>query len=148
MARERISLVSEEVKSQATLEARIQSGEINQENFNELTPAEQAQVNELLFKMASEKIEPNQGLSAIEFILIGHLRVMSKKINGLALTPDEQSIEESLNNILDMHQLGNPAVAKSDWLFDYMGYAEVKAGEFLQNRKEHIERKAHITGKA
>lgn len=148
MARERFSLVSDEVKQQLNLESRIKTGEINSDNFSSLSPEEQKEVNLLLFKMASEKIEPNQGLSAVEFILMGFIRIAHKKINNMSLTEDEQAIEESLHRIMNLHDITNENKAKSDWLFDYMGYAEVKAVEFLQNRKEHIERKQQITGRA
>lgn len=148
MARERISLVSEEVKAEVTLEARIRSGEINAGNFGELSTQEQSQVNGLLFKMASSKIDPNQGASALEFVLFGFMRIMSKKISGLALSEDEKEIEASINRIMEGHELTNPSVAKVNWLFDYMGYAELKSAEFLRNRKEHIERKTQVTGKA
>lgn len=148
MARERISLVSDEVKQQQDLESRIRSGEINPQTFEQLSPEEQAKVNSLLFKIASEKVEPNQGTSALEFILFGFMRIMSKKVNGMSLTEDEKNIEESLNRIMDAHQITNPSVEKSQWLFDYMGYAEVKSAEFLRNRAEHIARKQQVTGKA
>lgn len=148
MARERISLVPEEVKKEVTLESRIRSGEINAENFSLLSPEEQSQVNSILFKMASSKIDPNQGASALEFVLFGFIRIMNKKVNGLALTEDEKEIEASLDRITGMHEMTNPEVAKADWLFDYMQYAEVKSAEFLQNRKEHIDRKTQVTGKA
>lgn len=147
MARERISLVPEEVKREVTLESRIRSGEINAESFSSLTPEEQSQVNSILFKMASSKIDPNQGASALEFVLFGFMRIMNKKVNGLALSEDEKEIEATLGRITGMHEMTNPEVAKTEWLFDYMQYAEMKSAEFLQNRKEHIERKAQITGK-
>jgi hypothetical protein len=148
MARERISLVSDEVKQQQDLEARIRSGEINPETFAQLSPEHQLEVNNLLFKIASEKVEPNQGTSALEFILFGFMRIMNKKIHGMSLTEDEKNIEESLNRIMDAHQITNQSVEKSQWLFDYMAYAEVKSGEFLRNREEHIVRKQQVTGKA
>lgn len=146
MARQRISLVSDEVKTEATLEARIRSGEINPETFAQLPAEEQTQVNGILFKMASEKVEPNQGTSALEFILFGFMRIMSKKMQGMSLTEDEKAIDESLHRIMELHQITNSEVEKSDWLFDYMSYAEAKSAEFLSNRAEHITRKQQITG--
>jgi hypothetical protein len=146
MARQRFSFVSDEVRQELTLEARIRSGEINAENFHELSPEEQAQVNAILFRIASDKVNPNQGASVLEFILMAHLRLMQKKLNGLALSPDEQAIEASLNRIMEMHEMTNPSIAKADWLFDYMEYAERKAEEILRNRKEHIERKRQVMG--
>lgn len=147
MARERYSLVSEDQKKALDLEARIRSGEINFENFSELSPSEQAEVNRLLFQIASEKIEPNTGASVLEFILFGFMRVISKKVKGMSLTEDEKHIEQSLNEIIDMHELSNGKVQKEDWLFDYMSYAKRNSEGILQNRKEHIDRKIQITGK-
>jgi hypothetical protein len=148
MARERISLVSEEVKKQQDLEESIRSGEINPETFSELSAEQQAEVNGILFKMASEKVEPNQGTSALEFILFGFMRIMHKRIHGMSLTRDEKEIEQSLDKIMSNHEITNTETAKKDWLFDYMGYAEAKSDEFLRNREEHITRKLEITGKA
>ena len=148
MARERITLVPDEVKEKMDLEGRILSGEITAENFNELTPEEQTEVNALLFKMASEKIEPNQGSSTLEFVLFGFMRVAMKRMNGMSLTEDEKEIEEGLKRIMSMHQITDTTLYKSEWLFDYIGYAEMKAAEILRNRKEHIDRKQQVTGKA
>ncbi|ECP9029754.1 hypothetical protein FU976_08035 [Campylobacter jejuni] len=148
MARERISLVADDVKQQMDLESRILAGEITSDNFNELSPDEQSQVNATLFKMASTKIDPNQGASALEFILFGFMRIMNKKINGMSLSEEEKSIEASLNRIWNKHELTNASIGKESWLFDYMAYAELKSTEFLRNRKEHIERKTQVTGKA
>ena len=148
MARQRISLVSDEVKQELDLESRIRSGEINPETFEQLSPEEQTQVNNLLFKMASEKVEPNQGTSALEFILFGFMRIMNKRVNGMSLTEEEKTIEESLQRIMNLHQITNVDVEKSQWLFDYMAYAEAKSAEFLRNREEHIARKQQITGQA
>lgn len=146
MARERISLISDEQRSALTLEQQIRTGEINPDTFASLSPEEQKQVNTLLFKMASEKVEPNQGTSALEFILFGFMRLVNKKLTGLALSEDEKAIEANLNRIMGMHQITNEEVQKSDWLFDYMGYAEMKSAEFLRNREEHIQRKQQVTG--
>jgi|GEM_PF-2582386 len=146
MARQRINLVSDEVKQEWILESQIRFGEINAENFHELSPEEQAKVNAILFRMASDKVNPNQGASVLEFILLGHLRLMEKKLNGLALSEDEKAIEASIKRIMDMHELANPSIPKEEWMFNYMEYAEAKASEILQNRKEHIERKKKVMG--
>lgn len=146
MPRQRISLVPEEVKQEKTIEAKIQSGEINATNFSTLTLEEQAQVNKILFNMASKKVVPNQGASALEFTLFAFMRIMTKKMNGMSLTADEKEIETGLNNIMNLHEITNTNLAKSDWLFDYMAYAEAKAVEILANREEHITRKQQVTG--
>lgn len=146
MAREYISLVSDEVKKEATLESRIKSGELNPDNFHELSPEDQRQVNNILFKMASDKIDIHHGTSALEFVVMSALRLMTKRIDGLALSEEDQKIQKSLNAIMNMHDLANPTVPMDDWLFDYMAYAQHKTYETLQNRKDHIDRKVHTTG--
>lgn len=148
MARERFSFVSDETKEQMDLESRIRAGEITAENFSELSQEDQTEVNAILFKMASEKIEPNQGSSTLEFVLFGFMRVAMKRMHGMSLTEDEKEIEESLKRIMSLHQITDTTLFKSEWLFDYMEYAEMKAAEILRNRKEHIDRKQQVTGKA
>jgi hypothetical protein len=148
MARERISFVSDDVRKEETLESKILSGEINAESFKNLSEEEQLKVNQILFNMASEKINPNIGSSTLEFVLFGFMRIMNKKVMGLSLSVDEKEIEENLEQIAKMHQITDASLAKSDWLFDYMGYAEAKAKEILENRKEHIDRKQNIMGTA
>lgn len=146
MARQRISFVSDDVKKEETLESRILSGEITAENFKDLSEEDQTKVNQILFNLASEKINPNIGASTLEFILFGFMRVMNKKVNGLSLSADEKEIEANLEHIFKIHQITDTSLAKSDWLFDYMTYAEAKAGEILENRKEHIARKQSVMG--
>ncbi|PVC75093.1 hypothetical protein C2I27_04190 [Priestia megaterium] len=146
MARERISLVSDEVKQQATLETRIRSGEINATNFKALSSEEQSQVNEILFEMACENVDPHKGSSVLEFILFGFMRVANKKMNGMALSEDEKFIEESLTQMMNRHEITNSTIDKSEWLLDYMKYAETKSEEILRNRKEHINRKRETMG--
>lgn len=147
MARQRISLVPDEVKKQETLESRILSGEINASNFAELSPEDQKQVNQILFKMASEKVDPNVGVSSLEFLIFAFMRIANKKLNGIPLNSEDLIIQESLNQILEMHEITNDNISKENWLFDYMAYAVANAEQILENRKEHIQRKQQVTGK-
>ncbi|MCY8466572.1 hypothetical protein [Bacillus atrophaeus] len=148
MARERIALVPEEVKKETTLELQIRSGELDTKKYADLSEEEQKKVREILFRIASEKVDPHQGNSVLEFILFGFIRLMNKKVKGLSLTQEDKKIEERLNRILDMHDITNKEKLRSEWLFDYMDYAEKKSEEILQNRQEHVFRKTRITGKA
>jgi hypothetical protein len=145
MARERISLVPDEVKREQVLKQQLLDGEMTPEVFQTLDPEEQGLINEILFKISSEKIEPNQGISALEFILMSFIRITNKKVNGMSLTAEDQAVEDSLNRILAMHEITNET-PKASWLFDYMAYAEYKSQEFLNNRKEHVERKKKTIG--
>ncbi|MDR4369791.1 hypothetical protein, partial [Bacillus cereus] len=97
MARERISFVSDDVRKEETLESKILSGEINAESFKNLSEEEQLKVNQILFNMASEKINPNIGSSTLEFVLFGFMRIMNKRENGLSISVDEKEIEENLD---------------------------------------------------
>lgn len=148
MARERISLIPEAVQEERSIESKIRSGEINPEIFATLPPEEQSKINGILFKMASSGIDSNQGVSALEFITLSSIRLLFKMVNHQGLTDDDMKIKASLDRIFKQHELLNSDVSMEDWLFDYMGYAEYKSGEILNNRKEHIERKIEVTGRA
>lgn len=148
VARERIVLVPEEVKKETSLESKIRSGELDADKYASLPEEEQKKVLEILFKIASEKIDPHQGNSVLEFILFGFIRIINKKIKGLSLTQEDKKIEESLNNIFEMHDITNKNKLRSEWLFNYMSYAEKKSEEILRNRQEHVLRKTRVTGKA
>jgi hypothetical protein len=146
MARQRFSLVPDEVKQELVLESKIRNGEINPENFHQLTPEEQKKVHEILFKIASDKVNPNIGASVLEFVVFAFMRIMNKKVNGLALTAEDLEIKKSLDRIMEMHQITNDNISKQDWYFDYMAYAEEKAQAILQNREEHVNRKRQVIG--
>lgn len=146
MARQRISLIPDEQLKEITLRQQIGTGEMTPEIFAQLDPDEKRQVDGILFKMASEKVEPNQGISVLEFVVFGFIRIMTKKISGIGLSEDEMEIEKGLQAIMKIHEVTNDSVPRKDWLFDYMQYAEAKAIEILNNRREHIERKKQTIG--
>ncbi|MCD7910940.1 hypothetical protein KC480_05295 [Bacillus velezensis] len=146
MPRERVVLISDEVKKEVALESQIKSGELDFNKYSTLPEEEKKKVMEILFKIASEKVDPHQGNSALEFILFGFMRIINKQVKGLSLTQEDKNIEESLNRIFEMHDITNKNKLRSEWLFDYMGYAEKKSEEILQNRQDHVLRKTRITG--
>jgi len=146
MARERFTLVTDEVKREEDIRRQIETGEMNPEVYATLSEDEKTAVSNVLFEMSSEKIEPNQGTSALEFILFGFMRIANKKLSGMSLTAEDQEVEDALKVILGNHQITDGTTPKQDWLFDYMGYAQVKSAEFLQNRAEHINRKKNTIG--
>jgi hypothetical protein len=146
MSRERISLVPDEVKHDLTIRQQILTGEMTPEKFATLSEAEKAQINEILFKIASEKVEPNVGVSVLEFILFGFMRIMVKKMSGETLTEEDQEIEASIDRIMTGHEITNGVTPKANWLFDYMMYAEYNATKLLENRLEHINRKKTTIG--
>jgi hypothetical protein len=146
MARQRFSLIPEDTKQEVILESKIRNGEIHADNFHELDPEEQKLVQKILFKMASEKVEPNIGASCLEFVLFAFMRLMHKQWNGIPFNEDDKAIQESLQRIMNMHQITNYQIPKQDWFFDYMAYAEEKAREILKNREEHVQRKLQVIG--
>lgn len=147
MARERIALIPEAEQEERVLESKIKRGEINPETFSEMTPAEQSQVNGILFKMASSGIDSNQGVSALEFITLGSIRILFKLVEKRGLTDDDLKIKQALERIFAQHELLNDNVSMDDWLFDYMEYGQYKSAEILNNRKAHIDRKKEVTGR-
>ncbi|WP_067923557.1 hypothetical protein [Alicyclobacillus shizuokensis] len=145
MAREVFSLVSDEVRQETVLRYQILNGQITPEVYATLDPDTQAKINKILFDIASEKSDPNIGASCLEFVLFTFMRLMLKRLNGEAFTDEDMGIQEGLNQILAMHEITN-GTPRSEWLFDYLLYTQAKAQDFLQNRKEHIERKKAVIG--
>jgi hypothetical protein len=146
MAREKISLIPDELKEVKHIENMIQSGEINKDNFHQLSPIHQQEVNKILFDMAESQINLSQGVSAIEFVLFAYIRIMSKQAKGLALSAEDKKVEEGLNRVLELHQITDGNTSIDDWLFNYMEYAEAASVQILGNRSEHINRKREVTG--
>ena len=144
MAVERIQLVPDDVLKKETLKDKVLSGEITKENFNNLTELEQAEVKDILFDMASEGINLYTGVSSLEFIMMGALRVMNKEMNHIALTETDMYIKNTLQEIMEKHELSNTNMAKEDWLMDYMAYAEGNATKILENRMNYLSQKRSI----
>lgn len=147
MAREKINLVPNELKEKITIKKKILEGEITPEIFNTLPEKEKEKIVDILFEIASSKVDPNQGASTLEFVVFAFMRLVNKQLAGMSLTAEDQEIKEKLDTILNMHEITNTKISKKDWLFDYMEYAASKAEEILNNRKEHIERKKKTTGR-
>ncbi|MBR3118521.1 MAG: hypothetical protein IKF29_04700 [Oceanobacillus sp.] len=146
MVREHISFIPAEKKEQKQIESMIKTGEINHSNYKTLTPGQQEEVNEILFNIAESQITLSQGVSAVEFVLYAHIRLMRKKVEGIALSAQDKKIEEGLQKVLDLHEITTENIAIDDWLFDYMSYAENAAKKILKNREEHVLRKRDVTG--
>ena len=141
---ERIQLVPDDVLKKETLKDKVLSGEITKENFNNLTELEQAEVKDILFDMASEGINLYTGVSSLEFIMMGALRVMNKEMNHIALTETDMYIKNTLQEIMEKHELSNTNMAKEDWLMDYMAYSKANAVKILENRSKYLAQKHSI----
>ncbi|CDQ41797.1 hypothetical protein [Virgibacillus salexigens] len=148
MTRERISLISDDDKKMQQLEDRILSGEINKNNYEQLNLTQQNEVNRILFEIAEEKINLSKGVSAVEFVLFAFIRLISKQVNGVAMTAEDKKIEAGLQKVLDLHEIYNENISMEKWLFNYMEYAETAAIKILGNREDHIQRKKGVTGHA
>ena len=147
MARQYISLVSDEEKRVLDLKTKIMNGEITAENFHSLSPEDQKEANNVLFELSAAGVNIHQGVSSLEFILCAFMRITNKKVAGMSLSEDEKEMEAALQRIMELHEIANPQIRKDEWLFDYLGYAEKKTAEILQNRKAHVDRKKHTTGR-
>lgn len=144
MAVERIQLVPDEVLKKETIKEKVLKGEITKENFDDLSEDEQEKVKDILFDMASEEINLFHGVSSLEFILMGTLRVINKQMNNIALTETDEYIKDTLSRITEKHELSNTNFAKEDWLMDYMAYAEGNATKILENRMNYLSQKRSI----
>lgn len=148
MARQRFQLTSNETLEKQQILHGIQSGTFSKEDFNDLSPEKQKEVNDLLFELSASGINLFHGTSALEFIVISALRIMFRYKENTPLSEDDRMLESFLEDILKRHELGNSDVASADWLFDYLSYAKFKTDQILLNREEHIERKRKVTGKS
>ena len=144
MAVERIQLVPDEVLKKETIKEKVLKGEITKENFDDLSEAEQEKVKDILFDMASEEINLFHGVSSLEFIMMGALRIMNKEMNNVSLTETDLYIKETLQRIMKKHELSNTDFAKEDWLMDYMAYAEGNATKILENRMNYLSQKRSL----
>ena len=147
MARERFNLISDQEKEVQDLRTAIKEGVITKENFEKYDTATQEKIKNILFEISTENIDANEGASTLEFILMSFLRIAMKKMDGEPLEAEDLIIEDELRTIMRLHDITN-GTARSQWLFDYMSYAQYKTSQFLSNRKEHIERKKNVTGQA
>ncbi|SFJ65880.1 hypothetical protein SAMN02799624_05422 [Paenibacillus sp. UNC496MF] len=147
MARERISLVPEEVKTEATLRSKIESGELNAESYAVLPADEQELVNKILFDIAAEKVNPAVSASILEFTLFSFMRVVMKRLDGMSLTAEDEEVLAGIKTVMGTHEITNGQTLKANWLFDYLGYASENAKAILANRADYIQKKKNIIGR-
>lgn len=148
MARQRIQISTPEELEEKEILHRITNGEFSKEEFDELSKEKKDKVNDMLFELSSSGINLFHGTSALEFITIAGLRLLFQYQKNKPLTETDRKLEKMLEEILEMHQIGNQGVAPEDWLFDYISYTKYKTAQILRNREEHIERKTKVTGNA
>lgn len=144
MAVERIQLVANEILEENEIKRKVEMGEIKKENFEEFSPEIQMKIKDILFDEAKKKIDIYHGVSSLEFILMGSLRIMRKEINKIPLTQTEVEIKKAMERITCMHELSNPNSSMEEWEMDYLAYAEANALKVLENRKKYIETKGNI----
>lgn len=148
MARQRIQLTSSEQLEEGKILHGIKSGEFSKEEFNALPQEMKDKVNSMLFDLSSSEINLFHGTSALEFVSIAAIRLLFRYKQNTPLSETDRALEKMLEEVLEMHQLGNQNVDMSEWLFDYISYTKYKTGQILRNREEHIERKIKVTGNA
>lgn len=148
MARQHIQLTSPEELEEKQILQGIRNGQFSKEDFEKLPDEMKTKVNDILFELSSSEINLFHGTSALEFITIAAIRLLFRYKENTPLSETDKKLEKMLENILQMHQIGNQDVDPSDWLFDYTSYTEYKTAQILRNREEHIERKMKVTGNA
>lgn len=146
MARQHIQLLSSKELEEKKILHRITQGEFSKEEFEALPNEMQDRVNDMLFDLSSSGINLFHGTSALEFITIAAVRLMMQYKKDKPLSETDKKLEKMLEEVLEMHQVGNQGVSSEDWLFDYISYTKYKTAQILRNREEHIERKTKVTG--
>lgn len=139
MARERISLVSEEATQKESIQYQIKAGLMNNDVYEKLSIEDKAQVRAILFEMHSAPVEAPVALSGLEFIVFGLAKVLFKKHEG-DLTTQEQEFYDRFKEMVFKHEITMDA---SDW---YVPYAENAMLKAKQNREEYKAKKIDIIG--
>lgn len=146
MARQRIQLTSTQELEENKILHGIKNGEFSKEEFHALPQEMKDKVNDMLFDLSSSEINLFHGTSALEFISIAAIRLLFRYKQDTPLSETDRALEKMLEEVLEMHQIGNQEVDMADWLFDYISYTKYKTAQILRNREEHIERKIKVTG--
>lgn len=129
-----------QIKSDSEIEKdRIKEVILNGEMDRLLENKEEAK--EILFNLASENINLYHGVSALEFIIIGSLRVLNKQVNNLPFNETDLKIKETLDEVLSNHELSDETISSADWKMDYLSYIKRNSMKVLQNRDAYIEKK-------
>jgi hypothetical protein len=129
-------------EAEIEMKKRIDAGEINPENFGELTVEEQEIVKLVLFKQYSPKMKDvSVNLSAIEFCLISLAKIVDKTIDKTLLTVEEQDFFNSLITTINLNDM--PINDTTDWRFSYFDYQFRKVQD---NRNAYFNEKMNVTG--
>lgn len=139
MAKEKISLITEEDSRKGKIQHQIKAGLMTNEIYETLSPTEQAQVRATLFEMHANPVEAPVALSGLEFIVFGLAKLLFKKHEG-QLTVQEQEFYDRFKEMVMKHEITMNA---SDW---YVPYAEDAMLKAKQNREDYKRKKVDITG--
>lgn len=148
MGKQRFQVSTPEQLEENKIMHLITQGEFSKEEFNALPDDMKKRVNEMLFELSSNSINLFHGTSALEFVTIAAVRLLMQYKKNKPLSETDKKLEKMLEEVLEMHQIGNQGVNPENWLFDYISYTKHKTEQILRNREEHIERKMKVTGNA
>lgn len=140
MAREIISLTTDEELQELSIRQRVQNGEIDNEVYETLTPEEQGLVRKILFETHGAPVDAPVALSAIEFTVFGLAKIFFKTQSGEDLTEKEQVFIKRFEEFANKHEITMDA---GDW---YVPYAEENMLKAKENRAAYKQRKIDITG--
>lgn len=140
MARERISLVPEEVLQEEKIRYKIANDLLSNEEFNQLNPEDQNKVKRVLFEMYANPVVAPVAFSGLEFAIFGLGKLFFKLNSGDELTEEERVFYDRFKTFIEKHEITMDA---GDW---YVSYAEEAMLLTQNNREEYKQKKIGITG--
>jgi len=81
--------------------------------------------------MYARNVNPYVALSSLEFAFMGLAKLFFKKMEGVPLTPAEETFYNQFKALVESHEMTLDA---SDWYFAYLAYCTQKV---MENRAEY-----------
>lgn len=145
MMRERFVFINKEEESKLKIKHDLEEGKLTKEKFDQLSSEDQEIAKDLLFELASEKVNVFHSLSVLEFMIIASMRLQLKEDELTGLTEDDIKIKEAMKEFVEAHELGDTSKPISEWTIDYLAYIKKQTALVIKNRGDHIERKRSLT---
>ena len=140
--RERFVFVNKEEENKLKIKHDLEEGQLTKEKFDQLSRDDQEIAKDLLFELASEKINVFHSLSVLEFMIIASMRLQLREGE---FTEDDLKIKEAMKEFVEAHELGDSSKPISEWRIDYFAYIKKQTALVVKNRSDHIDRKRSIT---
>lgn len=131
-----IQLKSQKDLFKKRIKASIENGELKKDDLSKLTDEEKEMLLEMSFDIYSEAINTHRSLAALEYTLFSAIRILTLKAERKVLNEEDRKIENSLNGILNMHEITNRGLSIEDWSEDYLSYLQEVTLNTMNKRKE------------